>query len=248
MFSLIATLLFTLYNIPMNINYIFLKSQNEYLPNDTPTLYIVSDGKLADFLRQKGEAVCISISSEDDLSSFEGYNYFITDGVPDFGHLEKIYCHLRNLPYVIGSSDRIVVREEKFEDLSTIYEMYNDSDCKKYLEALPAIDSFDKKERFETVKNGYMLYEYGMWIIEKKDSGEVIGRVGFEYLDEERVSVGYVIKFSERNKGFATEALKLAIGYLNDVCPKIKTVARCNRDNVFSVKTAKKLNLDIEIF
>lgn len=229
----------------MNINYIFLKSQTEYSPNNEPTLYIVSDKELANFLKQKDEAVCISISSEDELSSFDGYKYFITDGVPNFGHMEKIYCHIRNHPYEIGSSDRILVREEIPEDLEKIYEMYKDSDCEKYLEALPPIESVNKEERFEAVKSGYMLYDYGMWIVEKKESGEVIGRVGFEYFDETRVSLGYMIKNAERGNGYASEAGVIALHYLEETCPNLKAVAKCNRANIPSIKTADKLNLEI---
>lgn len=230
----------------MNINYIFLKSQTEYSESSAPTLYIVSDRELADFLSSKNEAVCISLSSEKELSDFIGYKYFITEGVPYLSHLHKIYCHIKNIPFEIGVGKRITVREESPFDLPEIYEIYNDSECQKYLEPLPLLGSFDEAKRFESVKDGYMLYEYGMWIIELNDTKEIIGRVGFEYLDDSHVYIGYVIKSSFRNKGYAKEAIRIALDYLKETCPDLIPVAKCHKDNIFSVKLAGDFNLEIE--
>lgn len=206
---------------------------------------MVSDRICADFLREKSEAVCIRLNNESELSLWSGYAYFITDGVPDNGHLEKVYCHIKNIPYEIGSSERIALREEKPSDLPLIYEMYEDEECKKYLEPLPPLGSFDEKERFEAVKNNYMLYEYGMWIVEKKDTHEVIGRVGFEFHDEAGVCLGYMIKASERNKGYAREAVSIATDYLKNVCPDLKIYAECSRNNVRSIRLLNELPCNV---
>lgn len=232
----------------MNINFKSIKNITEYMPSDLATLYITSSKDVADYLRTHNEAVCISLLSLDELSKFPDYKYFIMDGESNLGHLEKIYCHLMDLPFSIGSFDNFLIREEKADDLEAIYRLYSDSDSMRFLEPLPAIDSFDHKDRYKSVKDGYMLYEYGMWVIESTLSHEIIGRVGFEYVDESTVSIGYVIDRNERKKGYAKKACLSALKYLKNVCPELSVVAKCHKDNIASLKLLKDLNIPTQIF
>ncbi|MBP5528785.1 MAG: GNAT family N-acetyltransferase, partial [Lachnospiraceae bacterium] len=189
------------------IKHITIKDITEYTPSNEPALYITSERDVADYLKSKGEAVCICVQNEEQLPAFEGYKYFITEGVQYSGHLDMVYCHIKNIPYVIGEGEDFIIREECPEDLPKILEMYKDRDCKKFLEPLPELSAdLTPEARFESVKNGYMLFEYGMWIIELKETNEVIGRVGFEYFNESAVSLGFMIRKDMRNKGYALKA------------------------------------------
>ncbi|MBP5493717.1 MAG: GNAT family N-acetyltransferase, partial [Lachnospiraceae bacterium] len=191
----------------MNIKHITINSIDEYRPLGELVLYITSDRNVADCLTSKGEAVCIYVCNEEQLSAFEGYKYFITEGVQYSGHLDMVYCHIKNIPYVIAENEDFLIREERLEDLPKIYEMYEDEECKRFLEPLPELShELTPEARFESVKNGYMLFEYGMWIIELKETNEVIGRVGFEYFNESAVSLGFMIRKDMRNKGYALKA------------------------------------------
>lgn len=207
---------------------------NDYKPTNKCILYLTDDRAAADFLREKNEAVCIIIDDEEKLASFDGYRYFITDGETDNDYLEKVYCHIKNIPYIIGQNDSIIVREECPDDLKKIYEMYEDDACQRFLEALPSFESIDPESRFESVKSRYMLFGYGMWIVEKKENNEVIGRVGFEPVDENTVSLGFMITESERGRGYAKAAARICIDYLHRTLPDIKIVAKSHEDNIIS--------------
>ena len=227
----------------MDINILFTENINEYKPSSKPTLFITSERAVAVFLTLRNEAVCIQIKNEEDLSLFKEYHYFITSDVPPVGHLEKIYCHIKNIPYVIGENEEFLIREECPEDMDIIYSMYEDEECLRFLEPLPDYSSVDKESRFESVKNGYLIYEYGMWIIESKENHEVIGRVGFEYKDENTVSLGFMIKSGQRKKGYAYKACLLCIKYLNEILPEMKITAECDASNIASLNLISKLNL-----
>ena len=144
-----------------------------------------------------------------------------------------VYCHNKNIPYVIGEDEDFIIREECPEDLPKILEMYEDSACKEFLEPLPPLNSppdyITPEARFESVKNGYMLFEYGMWIIELKEGGEVIGRVGFEYYDESTVSLGFMIRKDKRKKGYAFKACLNCITYLKVKAPSATLLIRSVR-------------------
>ena len=227
----------------MNIKHITINNIEEYTPLTTPVLYITSDRNVADSLTSKGEAVCICVYDEEQLSAFEGYKYFITEGVQYSGHLDMVYCHIRNIPYVIAENDDFLIREERPEDLPKIYEMYEDEECKRFLEPLPELSGdFTPEARFESVKNSYMLFGYGMWIIESKKTNEVIGRVGFEYYDENTVSLGFMIRADKRGKGYAEAAVILCIGYLENTLPETKIVANVCIDNISSLYLLNKIS------
>ena len=227
----------------MNINHITINSIDEYRPLGDPVLYITSDRNVADCLTSKGEAVCIYVCNEEQLSAFEGYKYFITEGVQYSGHLDMVYCHIKNIPYIIAENEDFLIREECLEDLPKIYEMYEDEECKRFLEPLPELsDELTPEARFESVKNGYMLFEYGMWIIESKETGEVIGRVGFDYYNEDSVSLGFMIRKDQRGKGFGKAAATLCVGYLLNTLPEMKIVASVCKDNKSSLSLLNKLS------
>lgn len=230
----------------MNIKHININNMDEYRPSDSPVIYITSDRNVADSLTLKGEAVCICVQNEEQLLAFEGYKYFITEGVQYSGHLDMVYCHLKNIPYVVGEDKDFIIREECPGDLPKIIEMYEDPDCRKFLEPLPPLNSepdyITPEARFESVKNGYMLFEYGMWIIELKESNEVIGRVGFEYYDESTVSLGFMIRKDMRKKGYAFKACLNCITYLKVNHPELKIVAKVSRKNIASLRLLTRLS------
>ena len=229
-----------------DIKHITIKDITEYTPCDEPVLYITSKRDVADCLTSKGEAVCICVNSEEQLPAFEGYKYFITEDVQYSGHPDIVYCHIKNIPYVIGEDEDFNIREECPEDLPKILEMYEDSACKEFLEPLPPLNSppdyITPEARFESVKNGYMLFEYGMWIIEHKETNEVIGRVGFEYYDDSAVSLGFMIRKDKRKKGYAFRACLNCITYMKVNHPELKIVAKVSKDNEASVHLLTKLS------
>ena len=233
------------FTIMTEIKHITIKDITEYTPCKEPALYITSKRDVADYLTSKGEAVCICVISEEQLPAFEGYKYFITEGVQYSGHLNMVYCHIKNIPYVIGEDEDFIIREECPEDLPKILEMYKDRDCEKFLEPLPPLNSppdyITPEARFDSVKNSYMLFEYGMWIIELKETNEVIGRVGFEYYDDSTVSLGFIIRKDKRKKGYAFKACLKCITYMKVNHPEIKIVAKVSKKNKASLGLVTKI-------
>lgn len=230
----------------MNIISKTINNKTEYSPSEKPCLYLTSDRETADYLRERNEAVCIVISQEKELSLFEGYNYFITLGESYSGHLNKIYCHIKGIPFIVASTPRFVIREEKMSDLDDIYALYEDPEAQKYLEPLPPKDSFDSGERLSAVLSGYMLYDFGMWIIESSE-GEIIGRVGFEYKSEDEVTIGFLIKKTQRKKGIAGEACLCVLEYLSEVRPDLKVTASVSKENIPSVSLLERLGINYSV-
>lgn len=224
--------------------YMRINNVDEYIAHDD-TLYLTSSRAVADFLHSNNVPVCIELKDENDISLFDGYKYFTLGKEMDLEHLKKVYCHQKNIPYIIGESDDLIIREEKEDDLEYIYDMYKDEDCIKYLEPLPKQSSINPHERYVSVKESYMLFGYGMWIIEEKSTGEIIGRAGFEYHDDNTVSLGFMIKKEKRGRGYAYVASRICIQYLYRTLTGMKIIAKCHPENTASIHILESLGIDI---
>ncbi len=88
---------------------------------------------------------------------------------------------------------------------------------------------------------------FGIWGIEEKSSGELIGRIGFQFLESfDDVELVWMLAKSAWGKGFASEGARAAIDYgLNTLAlPRISAVIRM--ENKPSIRLAERLGMEME--
>ncbi len=193
---------------------------------------------------QNGCAVLGYLHEKNRDASFQGVRYLTEDisGVdPDF--CETVYRRAHGIPRIILETKRCVVREIRSEDVDRLYEIYADPAVKQYIEPLFA----DRQEEITYTKNYianvYGFYGYGMWIVEDRADGAVIGRAGIEP-KEDGAELGYVIAREYRNRGYATEVCRAVLAYawaklqLGEVCARVK------KENAASVRVCEKLGME----
>ncbi len=129
--------------------------------------------------------------------------------------LEQVYRRFYNIPWEILESKRCIVREGTEEDVAQILDVYRD------------IEKFSMTRPFATIEEGqkymrdyrkivYRLYEYGLWVIEGKGSGRIIGVAGLEnqiFQEKEYLALGYVIGEKWRGQGYAKEVCRAILDY-----------------------------------
>ena len=130
----------------------------------------------------------------------------------DAEELDRIYRRLHGLPWKILETDRCVVREITVEDVDRLYEIYAEPSVTEYMDNLYADRKDEKSYAQNYIRNMYGFYGYGMWILEEKRSGFVIGRVGIEPCGEEN-ELGYVIAELWRRRGIAEEVCGAVVRY-----------------------------------
>ena len=108
--------------------------------------------------------------------------------------------------------------------------------------------SVDRKEmeaRFQAyMEQMYGFYQFGMWAVIEKDSGNLVGRAGFgiaEYLDFSEVDLGYFVGAAYRRKGYAEEACRAVLAYGEERLYFPEISAYVESDNVPSLKLIQKL-------
>lgn len=137
--------------------------------------------------------------------------------------LEQVYLRYYGLSLVIAETERLFIREMKKSDTEDLFRLYH---CKDVQEEV-AQAGLSREELSLFVENysqmRYLLYEYGMWILEEKSTGRLVGEAGIEEDMrlgwEERggdgicLEAGYVICPEFRRMGYATEALMGILAY-----------------------------------
>ena len=158
------------------------------------TLYLALDDRGMEALRAK-----ILLSSPWDI---------------DAGDFEKIYRRLYHLPWIIGTTPRLLLREMMLSDIPALYALY-DGEAKRYLPPLSDDPEEEKKILRAYIEKVYGLMGYGYWAVIERKTGELVGRAGFGVpaREEDPAELGYVIRRDKREKGYAEEAVQAAIDY-----------------------------------
>ena len=168
---------------------------------------------------------------------------WINTGEIEEEYLERVYRRQKGIPWDILETERCVVRELAMTDLDALYEMYGKENFGEFLE--PLFDR-EKEEEYQKayIENMYGYYEYGMWLVFHKDTGELMGRAGLELKEvqgESQVELGYVISPEYRGQGYATEVCEAILLYNRNKLFIEDVYCMIERDNTLSIRLAEKL-------
>ena len=115
-------------------------------------------------------------------------------------------------------TERLILRKVKKEDAIYAYNNWCSSDKVSKYVIWDKHENMDvTKELFENWENDYENLDTFRWIVELKDTHEVIGTidaVGKKYFKYDVCEIGYCYGEKCWNKGYGTEILKRVIEYL----------------------------------
>ena len=135
----------------------------------------------------------------------------------DVSYLDRIWCHSRNIPAVIGETERLIIKEIGEDDIKRYRElilMY-----RRYLKIsdMAGLSFEEFKVRHEAyIRYSYQFLEYGIYGIylkTKKEKG-LIGIAGIDGTDEPELS--YALYPEYREKGYAFEACEYILRYVKE--------------------------------
>lgn len=132
----------------------------------------------------------------------------------DADYLERVYRRFKGLPWDITETARLKIREITVDDVMRLYELYRDERVTRYMEPLFEEPQEEIAYTKEYIKNIYGFYGYGMWVIEEKKSGQVVGRAGLEYKEGfEGLELGFMLGVDYQHRGYAYEACSAILDY-----------------------------------
>lgn len=165
----------------------------------------------------------------------------------DATYFERIYCRLAGLPWEILETDRCILRETIEEDVDAFYEIYQEPSVTAYTEPLYKDKEKEKQYVRDYRKYGYGYYEFGIWTVLEKTTGQVIGRAGINMRDGFEIpEIGFVIGVPWQHKGIAYEVCEAVIAYAKEMLFMDTLQALVLPDNLASVRLCEKLGFRMQ--
>lgn len=200
-------------NLPETIA--FSKNMEQNSGTGEGVLWIIDQGQRAQELLRQGCPVLAWLHEDNRDQDFSGVRYACENPEElDFDYLEKVYRRYVGIPWDILTTDRCLVRETSVGDLDAFYEMYAEPSVTQYTEGLYPEPAQEEAYLQDYTEHMYYFYNYGVWTICEKTTGQVIGRAGFSnregYKDPE---LGFVIGVPWQRQGYATEVCKALLEY-----------------------------------
>lgn len=208
-------------------------------------LYLTDDLKLLHELLQTGKKAAAVLTEKNRTEDFSGIPYALEQieelEIEDY---ERIYRRLAGLCWEILETSRCRLREMTQEDLEALYEIYAGEGITQYMEGLYENPEKEREYIRDYIKYVYAFYEYGMWIVEEKETGRIIGRAGIEPM-EGKNELGYVIGRPWQRQGYAYEVCQAVLEYMQQRvkgCEEISS--RVHIENAASIALLEKLGFE----
>lgn len=227
--------------VPENLT--LLENLGKKLGTGEGVLWITDQGPRAQELLHQGRPVLVWIHEDNREQDFSGVRYACENIEElDWDYLEKVYRRYAAIPWDILTTDRCLIRETGVEDLDTFYKIYEEPSVTQYTEGLYPERAQEEAYLQDYKENMYYFYNYGVWTICDRVTGQVIGRAGFSnregYEDPE---LGFVIGVPWQRQGYATEVCEALLKYGREELGFERVQMLVMPENRVSLRLAEKL-------
>jgi RimJ/RimL family protein N-acetyltransferase len=137
-------------------------------------------------------------------------------------------------------TERLILRGWRNDDFDALATIHADVETMKFLGGVQ--ERNDAWRAFASMVGSWVLRGYGVWAVERKADGAMLGRVGM--INPEgwpALEVGWTLARSHWGKGYATEAAAAAMRYAFLTQPVDGIISCIDPDNVASQEVAKRL-------
>lgn len=139
-------------------------------------------------------------------------------------------------------TERLRLRQFTEGDLDQYAPMVADREVMRYIGTGAAMNRMEAWRSIAGILGHWQMRGYGMWALELKASGELIGRAGF--LNPEGwpgFELGWMLARAHWGKGYALEAARRALGYAFDDLGRDRVISLIRPGNARSIRVAETL-------
>jgi RimJ/RimL family protein N-acetyltransferase len=139
-------------------------------------------------------------------------------------------------------TERLKIREFITQDAKAMYELNNDWEVIQYTGDV----AFDSEEETRVFLNNYSDYKrngFGRWIVELKETNEILGWCGLKRLPDGNVDIGYRFSRKYWGKGYATESAMACLNYGFNHFNLNEIIGNSALENKQSIRVFDKLGL-----
>lgn len=143
-------------------------------------------------------------------------------------------------------TERLTLRGHRAEDFDALAAMWADPEVCRYIGGKPSTrdESWSRLLRYA---GHWQLLGFGYWAVEQKDGAQYIGDVGFANWQRDITPSldgmpegGWVFKPSAHGRGLASEAVRAALGWMDQRFGRQTTTCIIDDENTASLRVAEK--------
>ncbi|MGN0426154.1 MAG: GNAT family N-acetyltransferase [Acetatifactor sp.] len=191
----------------------------------------------------RGQAAVMVLDEESPSPDMEGIPYVVYENdLPDRRYFQRVYERVKDIPWTMGETKRCILREMVPSDGEAFLQLYRETPGACFLK-----DGYESAEEWaafiEDYRNHmYRFYEFGMWTVILKETGEIIGRVGLSMGGNEGIpQLGYFIAAPWQRRGLALEVSLEVLRIAKEELSLDRLLLYTAPDNLPSIKLAGKL-------
>jgi len=110
-------------------------------------------------------------------------------------------------------TERLILREWRNQDFDALAQFLADADVVRYLNGTPMARG-DAWRSFAGLVGHWHLRGYGMWAVERKSDGALVGRIGLHFPEGwPGLEVGWTLGRPYWGHGYASEAARASMDY-----------------------------------
>jgi RimJ/RimL family protein N-acetyltransferase len=145
------------------------------------------------------------------------------------------------------ASERLVLRMFRESDFDAYAEMCGDAEVMRYLGDGQPMSRADAWRNLALVLGHWQLRGFGLWAVEEKRTGSLVGRVGcWQPEGWPGFEIGWALRRQFWGKGFATEAALLAVGFAFHRLGRESVISLIQPENGASIAVALRLGMSFD--
>jgi RimJ/RimL family protein N-acetyltransferase len=139
-------------------------------------------------------------------------------------------------------TDRLLLRMFRPEDHDAYATMCSDPDVMRYLGDGKTLNRSEAWRQMALIAGHWHLRGFGLWAVEERATGALIGRIGFFEPDGwPGFELGWMLRRASWGKGYATEGARRALAYAFGTMDRDHVISLIRPANRPSVRVAERL-------
>lgn len=218
-----------------NMSFSIINNPHEVNHFSPQSMWLTDQPELIERLQQHHIAL-VGYETDEETRLSCSYILQSLEGLEELDFI-RMYQRQKGIPWEIAKTKRCRIREITMEDMPELFALYQPLEITKYMDPL-----FPWEEELEYQRNYisqvYGFFEYGMWVVEDRQTGKLIGRVGLEPkpdLGMDIAELGYVIALEYQGKGYGKEVVEATINYAKEYLGLRNLIARVDKNHKVSI-------------
>jgi RimJ/RimL family protein N-acetyltransferase len=139
---------------------------------------------------------------------------------------------------------RVRLRAPRIEDAEAVFEAFaSDAEVTRYLSWRPHTDVAETRR---VITEFYNVGDHTAWLIEWRESGEIVGVCGTTRLSGHAVELGYCLGRQWWGRGIMTEVVSVLLDAIRRGGRIYRVAASCHPDNAASAAVLRRSGLTFE--